>query len=197
MSALSSKSGEWQTPPWLVALCRQALGGEISLDAATVASNPVGALDIITQKHDALAEKPWLEYTRQPGGQLWEKPTLFLNPPGEKTGKLIRRFWQRWNEESPRFHASVWVDFNLDHLRFIERLPGDCLIIPRKRMAFVRLETGLEVSGAQIGGFILFRGDFHRWRLVNEADPNGEAVDIFPEPDFMTMMGERQNYSEI
>lgn len=151
MSALSSLSAEWQTPPWLVNKCTQALGGYITLDAAASNENKLGKF-FFTKERSAL-ENSW-GYEAQ---NAW-RPTLFCNPPGEKTGKLIRAFWNRWNVESECFHASVWVDFNLDHLRFLERVPRDYLIVPRKRMAFVDPATGEERKGAQIGGFIYFRG---------------------------------------
>lgn len=184
MSALSSKSGEWQTPPWLVEKCRAALGGYITLDAATDENN-VKAMHTITAEDDALdGVGSWAMWCER--GMALSDPTrtLFLNPPGEKTGKLIRRFWERWDAESANFYASVWVDFNLDHLRFIKRQPADCLIIPRKRMAFVDPLTGKERTGAQIGGFILFRGYYQLG-----GGPNGKPA-LFPEPDFLTMRGE-------
>ncbi len=176
MSALTSNSGDWQTPPWLVEKCRAALGGYISVDAATSADNPVKADRFYTAADDAL-------------GHLWDaenadlvRPTLFLNPPGSRSGKLIRDFWKCWDLYSRVFfHASVWVDFNLDHLRFIERVQGDCLIIPRKRIAFVDPLLGAERRGAPIGGFLLFRGYY--------GTENGIANDLFPEPDFLTMWG--------
>lgn len=170
MSALSSKSGEWQTPPWLVEKCRAALGGYISLDAANDVSNPTGAADFLSANDDALARPTWWGLVQ---GQ--RQPTLFLNPPGERSGKLIRRFWARWNYESAHFHAAVWVDFNLDHLRFIELGVTDTLVIPRKRMAFVDPTTGKERKGAQIGGFLLFRGAY---REMDIHFPDNEYLHV-------------------
>lgn len=171
MSALTSNSGEWQTPPWLVEKCRGTMRG-ISLDAATSADNPVGADRIITAEMDALnPATPWWR------GPPDDYDTLFLNPPGEKTGKLIRRFWKRWSVESWRFRAAIWVDFNLDHLRFIEATDADRLLIPRKRLAFVDPLTGLARKGAQIGGFILCRG-----RCL-------ELESWFPETEYLHLTG--------
>lgn len=177
-----SLSGEWQTPPWLVEKCRAALGGYITLDAATTADNPVGAHFGVTAHLDALSPTPWLWWANMESFSGTHK-TLFLNPPGERSGKLVRRFWARWHAESRLFHAAVWVDFNLDHLRFIERVPGDCLIVPRKRMAFVDPATGQERRGAQVGGFLLFRGFFG-------TTAESSIAKLFPEPEFLTMWGE-------
>lgn len=173
MTATSSNSGEWQTPPWLVAKCRAMLGGYITLDAATSPDNPVGASTFFT------AEQSAFDRTWDTAAAHSLRPTLFLNPPGERTGKLIRRFWAEWHYYSTRFfRASCWVDFNLDHLRFIERVPGDVLIVPRKRLAFVDPATGLERKGAQIGGFILFRG----WWTLSVEWPDREYL-VMPGQD--------------
>jgi hypothetical protein len=150
-------SGEWQTPLWLVKKCRAALGGYITLDAATSASNNVGALVGITAEDDALGPKPWLEYASA-RGYPGSEPTLFLNPPGEKSGKLIRLFWERYNNERADFYSSIWVDFNLDHLRFIKPARHRRLFVPAKRLAFTDPATGLERKGAQIGGFLVCDG---------------------------------------
>lgn len=157
MAALSSNSSEWMTPPWLVEKCRAALGGYISLDAATSRSNPVGADESYTPMENALGGWPWHQMEEIPT----RPPTLFLNPPGERSGKLVREFWRRWDFESTKFHAAVWVDFNLDHLRFISTMPGDSLVIPRKRIAWVDPATQQPRKGAQIGGFLLFRGNYN------------------------------------
>lgn len=178
MSALLSMSGNWQTPPWLISKCRAALGGYITLDAAASTDN-VEPDFFYSAAEDAL-EQSWLSDVKF---GRFTSPTLFLNPPGERSGKLIRRFWAKWDAESRGFHASVWVDFNLDHLRFIKRTGDDCLIIPRKRMAFVDPLTGKERKGAQIGGFILFRGYYG-------CSPDHPGIsELFPEPDFLTMWG--------
>ncbi len=169
MSALSSNSGEWQTPPWLVGKCRAALGGYITLDAAASDENKLGQA-WFTQERSAL-ENSWAYEVHKA-----HRPTLFCNPPGEKTGKLIRAFWNRWNYESEAFYASVWVDFNLDHLRFLERVPRDCLIVPRRRMAFIDPSTGLKRKGAQIGGFIYFRGAYR------------DVCKLFPANEFLVML---------
>lgn len=187
MSALSSKSGEWQTPPWLVEKCRAALGGHVSLDPCAGigpgGQNNVGAYSAIYKAGDGLSYD-WLRLAIKQQEFFGIVPTLFVNPPGERSGKLVRRFWAKWNAESRKFHASVWVDFNLDHLRFITRVPADALIIPRKRLAFVDPVTGKERRGAQIGGFLLFRGYY-----ALGGGPNGMPA-LFPEPDFLTMRGE-------
>jgi hypothetical protein len=99
VSALSSNSGEWMTPPWLVEKCRAALGGYISLDAATSDANNVGADSYLTAedgKTNGALEFNWAQWFHDHGPPQ-KAPTLFLNPPGEKTGKLIRRFWRLWH----------------------------------------------------------------------------------------------------
>ncbi len=128
------------------------LGGEITVDAATTEANPVGACRPITPEENALSDKTaWLPVYDG-------RHTLFLNPPGGDRGKLIRKFWDRWNVESRKFTAAVWVDFNLDHLRFIQVKTEDLLVIPRKRIGFVDPRTGKEKKGAQTGAFLIFRG---------------------------------------
>lgn len=157
-----SKSSEWQTPPWLVHKLRAAMGGTIDVDAATTTGNPVGATSIITAQIDALSQ--WTDWD-------CDNKSLFLNPPGSKDGKLVRCFWSRWDVESKRARCASWVGFNLDQLRFVVKGPSDCLIIPRKRVAYVNPQTGLEVKGAQIGSFILLRG---KYRGVGDLFPASE-----------------------
>jgi len=188
MAATSSNSAEWQTPDWLVEKCREMLGGTISLDAASSAeANKVIKADRFYDiTANALAQRwdhdtPYWDFRHSNG-----KPTLFLNPPGERSGKLIRQFWSHWDHHSAsgHFYASVWVDFNLDHLRFIRRVPGDILIIPRKRLAFKDPATGKVKKGAQIGGFLLFRG---AWGCSDSSIPRTIQ---WPDSEYLCMLGQ-------
>lgn len=152
-------SADWQTPPWLVEKCRTVLGGHISFDPCASPleyGDTVGAMSKVYRAGDALTQH-WVRCARC-GIAADYPPTMLCNPPGDRSGKLVRAFWDRFDLFSPGFAAAVWVDFNLDHLRFITTARHDKLVIPRKRIAFVDPATGKERRGAQIGGFLLFRG---------------------------------------
>jgi hypothetical protein len=157
MTALSSKRSDWQTPPWLIELIRRSLGGKIWVDAASsVAANATVKADrFFDETANALAQRSWdcdLPYH--------VKRTLFLNPPGERSGKLVRRFWGKFAEEAPKFYAACWVGFNMDHLRFVTPAFTGCLLVAKKRIGYVNPDTGEEENQPQSGTFLYLTGGY-------------------------------------
>ena len=92
----TQKSADWWTPPWLIALCRTALGGHIDLDPASCpeANRYIQADKIYTKQDNGLA-------------QPWTARTLFLNPPSQKDDPLAQPML--WAERLDLFHANGMV----------------------------------------------------------------------------------------
>lgn len=63
----------WQTPDWLMARIREALGGTIELDPCTTPENPTGAERFYTPDDDGILQ-PW-DFAR----------TIYVNPPYGRT----------------------------------------------------------------------------------------------------------------
>lgn len=126
-----SKTAEWFTPPDIVELARRVLGG-FDLDPASCAkaNEVVRATRYYTKEDDGL-EQPW-------------EGRVFLNPPGDLSGNLVKRFWAKavghWEGmRSPVF----WVGFNIEQLRSLQ-LPmtpsplGFPTCVPPTRLRFRR-----------------------------------------------------------
>lgn len=150
MSAMSCNLSDWVTPPELINKIRQALGGNIDLDAASSkrANEVIRAQRFISKEEDALVKSTSWD-------PIHDRSSLFLNPPGSRDGKLIRAFWGRWNVESWKHYRSCWLDFNLDHLRFVDH---GWLVIPKQRIRYLHPTTLLPGNAPTIGSFMLFRG---------------------------------------
>lgn len=156
MTALTSKTAEWMTPKWLVDYIREALGGEITLDPASneKANKIIKARRFYTKADDSLTLS-WAQQFK-PGA----RPALFLNPPGDVSGKLVRKFWSHYRLYAPTFWATCWLGFNLDQLRFVERFRDvrTRIVVPRKRVAYID-EDGKEGKFPTIGSFLYFTGN--------------------------------------
>jgi hypothetical protein len=131
-----SESADWGSPPEVIQLARDVLG-RIDLDPAT--SNywnhhGVRANYII----GALGETmPWA--VRGRGTPV----TVFLNPPGDKSGQLVKAFWSRLVHEwtCGVVDSAVWVGFSLEQLVTLQSAPINPMtlpmVVPRRRLSFL------------------------------------------------------------
>jgi hypothetical protein len=130
MHNLTSNSSERYTPTHIVEAVRRVFGGSIDLDPASCAEANafLGAKRFFTKDMDGLT-------------QDWAG-TTFLNPPGDKRGRLVKLFWKK-----AVFHASVgdvsliWLGFNVNQLQTLQSFVDSPLSFPtcilNKRLHFV------------------------------------------------------------
>ena len=125
-----SKSAEWYTPTDIIEAARLTMGA-IHLDPASSAkaNERVKAERYFTKSDNSLAQE-------------W-RGRVFLNPPGDPSGKLIQAFWKKLVGEFQKGHVSqaVWVGFNLNQLQTLQKFGLNPLefsvCFPRKRLHFV------------------------------------------------------------
>jgi hypothetical protein len=134
-----AKTACWGTPSDIVERARTVMGS-IDLDPA---SEPL---------HNKVV-KATRYYTAEDNGltQPWEG-NIFLNPPGDKSGKLVKDFWKKLIEEyvAGRVKQAIYVAFSIEQLG---RLQGAAeynpmhfpFCIPRHRVCF-NDENGIEQS---------------------------------------------------
>jgi hypothetical protein len=169
----SSATANWGTPVVGVELARAVLG-RIDLDPCSNAywnERTVKARRFYTGApgSDGLVE-PW-SIDGVPG-------TAFVNPPGDKTGELVRSFWNRLVREwaSGEVTAAIWIGFSLEQLVSLQKgtrcTPMDRgfhITIPSSRWAFLQQ--------TEEGG----RGVLASSQLSLLADPVVPSLDA-PEP---------------
>lgn len=150
-----SNTDNWGTPRHLVELGRESLGGRIDLDPASNAywNETIGAARIITAEQDGLTT-PW---------NTGKAPiTVFINPPGDKFGKLVPAFWRVLieNFRSGRIEHAYWVGFSLEQLPRLQTMNGHAMgvldfptMIPPHRECFLVQdpEGGLAKAATQPG----------------------------------------------
>jgi len=129
-----SESADWGSPPEVVKLARAVLG-RIDLDPAT--SNywnrhGVRARFIIGADGETTSWRCRESHV-----------TVFLNPPGDKSGQLVKSFWARLVREwaAGEVESAVWVGFSLEQLVSLQSEPVNPMtlpmIVPRRRLAFM------------------------------------------------------------
>lgn len=170
----SSATSTWGTPPDLVAFAKAAMGG-IDLDPASSSDHnrrTIHAPRFLdgTPGKDALVDAWW------PGWPSDRERRVLLNPPGDKTGKLVKRFWNnlamRWlagddEREIDRVHAAVWVGFNLQQLVSLQRSflspfdPRILIAVPSTRTAFLDAR-GIPEENPTHGNWIALLPDARR-----------------------------------
>jgi hypothetical protein len=158
----SCATPEHGTPAKIIDLARATLGG-IDLDPA---SSPqwnrfVCARRIITAKQNGLhtpwftgapaplrlgtdKTEPWCLPTCLELGTRPPRNTVFLNPPGDKRGELVARFWCALAEYYRRYWvtSAIWVGFNVEQLARLQRVGAvshpleHTTLIPRERIAY-------------------------------------------------------------
>ena len=104
---ISCKTPEHYTPGTYIATARYVLGG-IDLDPASSAeaNDTVQAQTYYTAADDGL-DLPWFG-------------RVFVNPPGDKSGKLVKAFWHRACLHALNGGAVLWVGFNIEQLQSLQ-----------------------------------------------------------------------------
>lgn len=133
----SSRSDAWGTPPYILNAVRQTVGC-IDFDPASSAAfnEQVQATEYFTE---GALERPW---------PVKDK-TVFLNPPGGKTGNRSNTvlFWQRLLEFRGEFKHAVFLAFSLEALQTTQKPERASIMdfpfcVPNKRVRFL-YENGL------------------------------------------------------
>lgn len=160
----SAATAEHGTPPEFVALAQRVLGF-IDVDPA---SSPewnalVGAQRIVTAEENGL-KTPWFVGAPRPDEMRtdkreWSNPTssyktaifdgptrgtVFVNPPGNKDGSLVARFWCALAEYYRRNFATsaIWIGFSLEQIARLQRVGAashpleHTTLVPRTRHGY-------------------------------------------------------------
>ena len=147
-----SKTAEHGTPGDIAAAARLVLG-DIDLDPAScaVANRVIRAKQFYTKETDGLLQN-WI-------GTVW------LNPPGDKSGILVKKFWSKlvraWS--SKQVTAAIYLGFNLAQLQQLQKsgVGGPLawkfpLCVPEKRLCFTDLSTGVVKEQPTQSNFITY-----------------------------------------
>lgn len=130
----SSATPEHGTPPEIVEAARKVLGC-IDLDPASSAvfNEAVKAEWFFTKEDDGLAQE-------------WSG-MVYLNPPGDKTGELVKRFWTKLVTSclAGQVQGAIYAGFSIDQLQTLQnseyggplgnRFP---ICIPKQRPKWIR-----------------------------------------------------------
>jgi len=141
-----SLTPEHYTPVEWVERARRVMGG-IDLDPASCAeaNRVVRAESYYTAEVDGLAHgwaKRDLDFG--PGGRRLVPSRVFVNPPGDRRGRLPKLFWEKAALEIERRRAEqmIWLAFNAAHLRTLQHTSGAWLLqqcevfLPADRIRF-------------------------------------------------------------
>lgn len=149
----SCADAEHYTPSYLAEAAQEVLGA-IDLDPSSTAkaNETICACRYYDAVEDGLA-------------QIWGG-RVFVNPPGDKTGKLVKAFWRRANEHALTAgpgSAVLWAGFNVQQLCSLQKVkdlargvlcpsPLDWPhVVFRDRIKWVRgkieIQLGFEVLG--------------------------------------------------
>ncbi len=149
----SAATDQHGTPIEIIELARASMGG-IDLDpASSPAWNElVGATRIFTKETNGLTS-PWWYGAPDPATlrvdpEACPNPSwrfrVFLNPPGDKKGELVARFWRTLTDYYTWGYVStaVWVGFSVEQLSRLQRTGArshpleHTTLIPRKRVDY-------------------------------------------------------------
>ena len=134
--AQASGNYEWYTPPQIVSMAREVLGGTIDLDPASTetANQIVKARYFIGEIDDALNPNT-----------LWETGeggTVFINPPYRTD--LIEEFVNRLQYEMNLFNVlkAVWLSNNATETQWAQKLFNRSKVVcfPSRRIPFLDQE---------------------------------------------------------
>lgn len=113
-----SRTPEHYTPHWLLQCARDVMG-DIDLDPCTslAAQRRVRARGFYTREDDGLS-KGWALRV----SDLLEPSRVFINPPGDRSGKLVQRFFAKLKVEidAGAVIEAIWLAFNLSQLRTLQ-----------------------------------------------------------------------------
>lgn len=129
----SSLTAEHYTPRALTDMAREVMG-DIDLDPAS--SHAANRLVDARRYYTLEAGVDGLE--QQWTGRLW------INPPGDSTGALPRKFWGKLaaSVASGRVSEFIWLAFNISQLRTLQHcrwLLEECSVcIPQDRIKFIK-----------------------------------------------------------
>lgn len=118
--------------------------GRIDLDPAScaLANSRIRAARYYTAADNGLS-KPW-------------HGNVFLNPPGDPRGRLVKAFWRRAVEHAAHGGTVLWVGFSLEQLRSLQNwADGEVvaspmrypLVIARQRIRWTSTRQQLVISG--------------------------------------------------
>lgn len=165
---------EWYTPEWILDIARKTMG-HIDLDPF---SNPTANATVQADQY----------YGTQEDGsfidgleQLWYG-TVFINPPNDKTGKLLKAAWNKAVSEYLAETATdlFWVGYSLEQLQTTQQdtlysIPGFCHVcLLGKRVKFLRPD-GTKGSNGSHGSFLAYRG-FHAFKFRRACENYGVCV---------------------
>ena len=162
---------EHGSPPSFVNLARAVMRG-IDVDPASsaIANRNVRATRFIDAKQD-FRVTPWFEGAPAPN-RLRTNPArapsshtkgrTFGNPPSDKRGVLVARFWWLFVEyfELGWITSGIYVGFNVEQLSRLQRVGArshpleHVTLIPRKREDYIDLETGELQEDAPHASFV-------------------------------------------
>lgn len=168
----SSASPDYGTPLVVADSARVVFNAEIDLDPSSseLFNRVIGARHIYTRQDDGLAPH-----------NKW-RGNVFANPPGDKSGELVKRFWEKLiSQYYERYTtAAIWIGFNINQLQTLQQTrlgvsPLDFPIcIPNKRIAFSTTTKDHQVQ--------LF-GEPEREELIVAPDPG--------HPNFICLLPDR------
>jgi hypothetical protein len=110
-----SQTPEHYSPERLVTIIRKILGGSVDFDPA---SNKYANQVIQAQKYYSLLDRGENSLELD-----WPKTgTMVENSPGEKTGKLVKSFWEKTVESTTDTDLrAVWIGFSLNQLSTLQK----------------------------------------------------------------------------
>jgi len=146
----SSNSNAWGTPIDIIERARVVLGG-IDLDPASDVefNHNVKALYFITKEENGLG-KPWPS-----------ECSVFLNPPGGKTGRHSNMvlFWERLMYYRWLIKHAIFVAFSLEALQTTQQCSSPmaqfAMCFPKKRLQFID-EHGVKGAAPSHGNVIVY-----------------------------------------
>lgn len=208
-----SASADWGTPLEVIEVVEYVLG-DIDLDPAT---------SEYWNDHGAKAPL-WLDGSEGLNGLTdpWSDPgadpvRALLNPPGDTSGQLVKRFWSRLVRERDAgvVDSAVWIGFSLEQLvscQHESRIPINLpMIVPNRRLCYRRtpLETqrALRASAAKaelkgalgVAARLLKKAesiDLNGPPLPAEQPTHGSFLTLLPSKDYTRCMTQISRWEE-
>ena len=127
---LSSKTDVWYTPESIIEKIRIVFDGKIELDPA---SCDIANLTIKADRY----------FTKEDNGldKDWKAKTVFLNPPGGKTGNKSNSqiWWNKFLSEflKGNFQHGIWCGFSVEQLCINPTMLNWFICFCRRRLKFI------------------------------------------------------------